>query len=296
MAELVKTNNFTIIGTVKAVDKRDVTLRNGNLAVSMHVTVESVFNGVPHNYTIELFANSVKADNSANALYKTYVDLANEGIGKRYSISGSLVENRYWNKKRKQIVSSVRLRGQWVNSVTIGAEDKAVFTYSGFVLDNSPVEMKNKEGVVYRYDYRVGQANYKEDNLNVVTLHINPNDTEILNAINRLYKIKDTVEFSGVLDFTEQTTVVESPVAFGKAEPRTYVNHINNIYIQGGSDIIKVEDGGYDTTTINNLVSAWKTSGAELAEAAQAEESAADLAASTAAAAPKITQPQTSLL
>ena len=295
MADLVKTNNFTIIGTVKAVDKKDVTLKNGSSAVSLHVTVESVFNGALHSYTIELFANSEKADNSENALYKTYTTLANEGVGKRYSFSGSLVESRYWSKKRKQIVSSVRLRGQWVNSVVATAEDKAVFTYSGFVLDNTPVEMKNKDGVVYRYDYRVGQANYKEDNLNVITLHINPNDTEILNAINRLYKIKDTVEFSGVLDFTEQTTVVESPVAFGKAEPRTYVNHINNIYIQGGSDIIKVEDGGYDTATINNLVSAWKTSGAELAERAQAEESAADL---TAPAAPstKITQPQTSLL
>lgn len=252
---LLKTNQIDIVGTLLKVGIRKGTDRSGHDYVSVDAVVGTNQGGVTCEYPVTFYSKSVTVDNQENKLYATYCGME-KLLNKKVSISGSIRENRYFSTKRKQLVSVQLIDGRFINTVAENKEDHATFSLGGVMLDEL-TEKTNKDGKIYRYDLRIGQANYTEDKLSVFTLHVNPDRTDIISGIKNNYKIGNTIELRGSLLFKVETvSVVEEDQAFGAPVVKTFTNRQNNFFIEGGSKVI-TDDTKYDSMLIKNLAAAY---------------------------------------
>lgn len=267
---LLKSNSFRIVGKLEQVElETKVSKQTSATYISGNIVVSNEIDGKKCIYDISLYANELTNDKKPSQLFKTYSNL-NMLVGKKVQIDGSIRENRYFNTKAEQMVSSQQLSGKFIKGVPENSVDCATWEVGGFVL-TEPVEKANKDGEVYGYDISLAQANYREDNLCQFTFRADPTQTNIVNGI-KSYQAGDTIILKGKMYFTEETVTVESDSEGGFGEPiiRTYVNKQKNWYITGGSQVIR-DNRSYANETIRNLVSAYKAKDAELIEQAKSK-------------------------
>lgn len=190
------------------------------------------------------------------------------------------------------MVSAQVLSGRFVKGVAESATHEASFELGGFVTEELK-ERTNKEGVTYRYDLALGQANYSNDMMQRFVIHVDPVDREIIKGV-QTYRIGDTVSVNGDLRFVVETKTVESKSegGFGAGVIRTYTNTTRSFFIRGGSAPIRDEAKGmYPSDMVRALVSAYKEKDVELM--AKAKDSSSS---NTASNAPTVTSRQTSLI
>lgn len=263
--KLFNENSFQVVGRLMSADvKIGNKVSDGLGYVSVDAIVTSIIDGVENEYPISFFANELTKDKKHSKLYDTYAKLG-ELIGKKVDISGSIRENRFWSANANQLVSSQQLSGMWVKGVVDTTPDKGTFTIGGF-LGASPVEKKNKEEEVYRYDVVVGQSNYNGDNMSRFTLHIHPENREVINGIESIYQVGDTIKLDGNLNFIVKEETVTEQVGFGKPIQKVYTNKQRNFYITGGSETIQ-DERAYDVETIKKLKAAYDARDVELMNA-----------------------------
>ena len=292
--KLLRENSIKIVG--KLTDAQATTGNrkdNGQGYISVDATIESVINGVTNEYKVNFYASQLTKDNKPSKLYESYSKLP-EMIGRKVEVDGEIRENRYWSANLNQLISTQLLAGKFVKGVVESAVDTATFVVGGFLV-KTPVEKRNKNDEVYRYDVTLGQSNYAGNGMSMITLHINPNDRQVVSGVESLYNVGDTVQFTGSLVFkTEVVTVADENTAFGAPVTKTYTNRQSNFYIEGGSNPI-ADDRAYGSDVISTLISAYKAHDVELQNAASTKAPATN-SAPVSNAAPTVTKRQTSLI
>lgn len=271
MAEnkLARNNQFKIVGTLLAAEptygkRKD----NGDDYISVKLTILSVINGEENEFQVDLFSSKTTKEGKENQLFISYSKTP-ELVNRKVEISGELREQKYWNSNRNQVVSYQSLSGRFVRGVSPTVADEANFVVSGFIV-KTVVERTNKQDEVYRYDLVIGQSNYDGSSMNAFTLHVDPNDKEILYGVEN-YGLGETVEINGILNFTSEQVVVEDEnTAFGAPVTKTYTNRISNFYIKGGSLPLEGE-AAYTQDDIKKLISNYKQK--ELALVQEAKDS-----------------------
>ena len=216
MADFNKTNIVRIIGTLEnATTEVKNSSRDGHEYIIVNAVVSSVINGVKNEYDVRFMANKLTSDKKINKLFEQYQGIETL-IGKKVDISGSLRTNRFFSTRNNQIVNSQTIEGKFIHGTVESALDVATFTITGFIAQLL-TEKTNKEGKVYRYDIVIGQGNYANDCANLFTLHVDPTNTAVVKGITNSYKIGDTVQFNGALNFkVEHVTVEDKNSAFGE--------------------------------------------------------------------------------
>ena len=292
--KLLRENSIKIVG--KLTDAQATTGNrkdNGQGYISVDATIESVINGVTNEYKVNFYASQLTKDNKPSKLYESYSKLP-EMIGRKVEVDGEIRENRYWSANLNQLISTQLLAGKFVKGVVESAVDTATFVVGGFLV-KTPVEKRNKNDEVYRYDVTLGQSNYAGNGMSMITLHINPNDRQVVSGVESLYNVGDTVQFTGSLVFkTEVVTVADENTAFGAPVTKTYTNRQSNFYIEGGSNPI-ADDRVYSSDVVSTLISAYKAHDVELQNAASTKAPATN-SAPVSNAAPTVTKRQTSLI
>ena len=292
--KLLRENSIKIVG--KLTDAQATTGNrkdNGQSYISVDATIESVINGVTNEYKVNFYASQLTKDNKPSKLYESYSKLP-EMIGRKVEVDGEIRENRYWSANLNQLISTQLLAGKFVKGVVESAVDTATFVVGGFLV-KTPVEKRNKNDEVYRYDVTLGQSNYAGNGMSMITLHINPNDRQVVSGVESLYNVGDTVQFTGSLVFkTEVVTVADENTAFGAPVTKTYTNRQSNFYIEGGSNPI-ADDRVYSSDVVSTLISAYKAHDVELQNAASTKAPATN-SAPVSNAAPTVTKRQTSLI
>lgn len=257
---LEKQNSFEITGRLTNTNlKPGTSKKTGNNYISGSITVESIINEKTCTYEINLFSNELTSEGKISGLYTSYSKL-NELIGKKVEVYGSMREHRYFDEKNSLMKSSQRLEGRFISGVKDDSIDTAVWELGGFIV-KTLTEKQNKAGEIYRYDLNLAQANYNDTNLSVFTVHINPKDREIIEAVKN-FNLGSTIRVNGILDFTITTETRQEKVenGFGKPMVRVYTNNIRNFFIQGGNPSTDT----YDAETRTTLVSAYKAKDVEI--------------------------------
>lgn len=272
-------NYYEIVGTLAQANDTVKSGRDGRNQLSVDTTIKTADGG---EYDINFFAYE------GGKMYPTYAKI-HEMIGSRVKVTGELRENRFWSKTAKQIISTVKPRGSFINQASADEKDHATFDISGFLLSGIS-EHKNKAGELLNYSIQVGQANYA-NKLNVLTLHIEPTNTAILNGI-KTFELKDTLSLHGRLDFTSEqvTKVDDTKGSFGDPSVRTYINRIKNFYITGGGPV--AAEDAYTSEQISELITGYKENDKTITERANEQKESASEAAST----PKMASRQASLI
>ena len=289
---LLNTNTIKIVG--KLIDAKVTTGNrkdNGQGYISVDATVCSVINGVENEYKIGFYSNQTTKEGQMNKLYESYSHIP-ELINRKVEIDGEIRENRYFSNNSGQLVSTQLLSGKFIKGVVETTADVANFKVGGFLV-KTLVERLNKKGEVYRYDLAIGQSNYNGSGMNVITLHVNPEDRNIISGIESTYQLGDTVQFDGNLVFKVETVTVEdSNTAFGAPVLRTYTNRQSNFYITSGSHPL-TDERAYPQDVITSLNNAYKARDIELQSKGASKAPAAN---SEATVAPTVTKRQTSLI
>ena len=89
------------------------------------------------------------------------------------------------------MISFSAISGRFFSVVPETTVDTATFIMSGFVV-KSIEEKKNKAGEIYRYDFSIGQQNYKGDNMSVFGFNVQPTNVELREGVGS-WKVGDTV-------------------------------------------------------------------------------------------------------
>jgi hypothetical protein len=128
--------------------------------------------------------------------------------------------------------------------------------------------------------------------MSIFTLHVNPNDREILNGVES-YEIGETVKLKGKLAFTVETKTEADPNSgFGEPMMRTFTNKQRNFYIIGGSNPGAITgESAYDASVVKVLKEAYDKRDVELQASAKTEAPSAPVVNEA-----PVTRRQTSLL
>ena len=292
--KLLRENSIKIVG--KLMDAQVTTGNrkdNGQGYISVDATVVSLINGVSNEYKVNFYTNQLTKDGKQSKLYDSYSKLP-EMVGRKVEIDGEIRENRYYSTNLNQLISTQLLAGKFVKGVVETAIDTATFVVGGFLV-KTPVERRNKKDEVYRYDVTLGQSNYAGNGMSMITLHINPDHAEIVRAVESMYSVGDTIQFTGSLVFkTEVVTVEDENTAFGAPVTKTYTNRQSNFYIEGGSNPLS-DESAYSSDVVKTLIDAYKANDVKLQNASVSSAPVAN-AAPAVNAAPVVTKRQTSLI
>ena len=292
---MLQTNKFHVVGSLISVNSKVGTFKqNGHNFIDVTATVKSVINGQDNIFKIKFFSSDTKADGTKNKMFNVYSSLEKNYKDRRISVDGSIKEDRFVSDKDNQMHTFQHLEGKWINAAGESEVDEATWSVGGFVAKDLE-EKTNKNNEIYRYDFTLGQSNYKGDNMSLFTFHIAPGDNVILNGI-RKYKVGDTITLNGKLNFIETIAVVEDKNnAFGDPVTKTFVNHNNSYFITGGTNPITdaTDPNKYTNQVITSLVAAYKASGVEIQQKASTSKTTAPVETNEA---PKPSVRQTSLI
>lgn len=262
---LLKTNQFKIVGKLLSADIRTGNRKdNGQGYVSVNAVIGSTINGKSCEYEVAFFANQLTQDGKESKLYTSYCKL-NELVNKKVQVTGDIRENRFWSERNGVMSSKQELSGRFVNGVVDSTMDEATYELGGFIV-KSLIEKRNKNDEVYRYDVTIGQSNYSGNGMSMYTLHINPNDHDIVRGLED-YEVGSTLVIGGNLSFTVETVTraMDNMGGFGDAPMKTFTNKQRNFFVTYGSEpITEVEKGCYESSVIKTLIEAYKAHDVEL--------------------------------
>jgi hypothetical protein len=287
--KLLRENGFKIVGKLVNAEVTIGTRKDGGQFVSTKAIVHSNIAGVLNEFEVSFYSNEKTVDGADNKLFATYSKLP-ELLNKKIEINGYISESRFWSTKNEQMASAQVLNGKWVKGVVETSADEATYTLGGFVA-KEVVDKTNKAGEVYRHDLVIAQSNYGGDNLSMFTVHVKPEDREILQGV-KSYQAGNTVKIQGDLSFIVEEKVIEEQVGFGKPVLRKFTNITRGFYITGGSNPIS-DESSYDQVMIRTLIEAYKAADVERMNNAQNNSTAKTAVVNKPA---QVTQRQTSLI
>lgn len=288
-----KINDFKITGVIKATkDLESKTSKAGEEYLSGSITIETCVDGQTSLFDVEVYQKKLTKDGKPSVLFDTYLGLANK-IGQKYTVNGSITENRFFDKKTSTLASAYKLAGKWFNPAKVGEADSASFTFSGFV--NKPLtERKSKkdDGSIICYDIEIGQASYNDDKCAIYKFQIDPTNANVYNGIANNWQVGSTVKFSGKLSCIVEQKTVEEKSGFGESVVKTFINTTKRFWITGG-DMPIMDGKQYSLADVQRLKSVYAQKDLELQAAANSGVQAGMMDAGMSAG---VTSRQTSLI
>ena len=249
-----RTNKVFIVGTLKELpaDKQRTGDKDGVAWIGGTAIVQSGDNEIEVKY----FALEKTQDGRENKRYPNYVALP-KMVGQRVKINGELTGRVFYNEGQGQLMPFNEITGGFFNSAKADDADVATFEYSGFV--TKPLhERLNKDEQLIAYEIEIGQANYREDNMQVFKFTVDKDNARIKNAIENSYSKNTTVFITGQIRYEVVMEERTEEVDFGDPIVKTFQNTRKTFVITGGKQPIVEEGLAYTTEKINELQSAYQ--------------------------------------
>lgn len=257
MAEInfVVTNNIEIVGILK---DYKLEIKNNKTTgaeyISGDMTVISNIDGEDNTFDIGFYSRKLTQAGEVSKLFESYAE-ASKLLNQKVRVTGSIREDRYFNKTTGQMTSSQKLSGRFISAEKDATPDRATFDMGGFVRKGL-VAKTNKDNEIYAYELEIGQSNYDGSMMNTYRLHVDPSKREIVNAIQKSYNVNNTITLGGELRFVTKTVTQTEESAFGEPKVKVYTNTIRNFFITHG-DMPITGEGMYDAATILKLTQAY---------------------------------------
>lgn len=264
---LVKKNEVYVTGTLVDVKSKSYVTwgPNDTEAISVKLVIKVVRGEEEDLIEVGSFQNKIYAKSGKTNPTFTTLENIEELLDTRVALSGaSLKGERFWLASTSQLVEAPKINFSFIRAAKITDEDQAVFYYQGFVV-RALAEKLDQDEKVSHYTLSLGQANYNEDNMHVLTFVVENDRPGIIKGIQDNYELFNTVYVKGIL--TNKVTIVTKTeeVAFGDPEVRSYTKTDRRFVITGaGLPIIGVEDGEYTTEFIKKLNVAYVEEAAKL--------------------------------
>jgi len=245
--QLSRENQVIIIGTLESNNLvKDKAATTGKPYIRGNMVIK-VTSPKPMSIPVTYFAAETTGEGKPRKLYSQLESLQN---GQRISITAQIQDNKFWDATRGQLVKTKRLSVVFINNVKAGEQDKAEFTYSGFVAETLK-EVHNNDGELTGYTIKIAQSDYKDIRAEVITFVVDKNDSRAVRYIEREYTGKKTVKVSGILDYDIKTETREEAVDFGAPIVKTYQRNISNLVITSGTS---VTEGVYEPADVDRLI------------------------------------------
>lgn len=277
-------NKIRITGTLVENKLEERVAKSGANAGKSFITGEIIIKAMLDNeenlIPVRLYAFEQTKEGKPNQLFASYRDLGNK-VGRRFTISGTFGENRFWSEKNGEIASQQVINGRFINDASVSTPDEAIFELSGFVA-RELTEKVNKEDEVYIYEMVLGQSNYNDSSAYLFKLHVRPGDVSVANAVRAQYTAGMTVHLYGDIRYTTQTITREvTDVAFGAPRANSFVVTNKAYFITTGENPIEGESA-YSLDDISRYKKAISAEDIEIAKKAKASAKPGTTAAKTA--------------
>lgn len=271
----IRENTIDIVGILKSHDFETKTSAAGNSYIKGKMVVE-----VPHgdrkmSIPLDYMAMMLTKDGKSNPLAKSVGEIK---VGQRLNFRCSFNYYMFWGAQNAAVIENSSLQVRFINQPRADQEDGAVFTYGGFVVEGLK-EFNNKDGELVAYTLKVAQPNYKLDGLELVTLHVRPENTAAVNYISQSYTVNTTVKVSGNLHYDVQTREVTEASEFGPSVTKTVQTRVSYNFIESGLPVGDLEV--YEQEEIDALLSKHRKDKDEIIKNANTAERAGEFASTT---------------
>lgn len=263
VSKLLKDNRIWITGELAEYDLSIKEDREGKTYISGQVIVKSIINEEENLIPIDFFSRKEKQDGTPNKLFASYVAMESK-IGKRVSIQGEIQENRFYQESSGQVISYNRVAGRFVNDARQNQEDRADFTFSGYVV--APIsERLDKDGKLIFHEITLAESNYNGELPVYVKFTVkNPKTADVMAD---LYQKGNTVKINGIYQVETSSEEVTEETAFGEPVKRVYTSTFRNFVITSGYE--PAEKGAYEAEDIIVLDKAYAEKGLEIESSAR---------------------------
>lgn len=287
---LLKTNKCYFVGTlVEVKDHREVTYGDNKTAYSAKIVIKSVLEDGTESLTeLQNFTSKTNKDGSLNKNYSIIANIK-ELLNKRVVVSGaSLVGERFWAKNTNQLVPATKYSFNLIREARPTDKDTATFSFGGFVA-RELVEQTDADDNIVCYKMTIAQANYREDNLQMIDFVVSKDNLAAVAAIQKMYTQGTTVEVEGICSNIVTTTTKTEERAFGDPIVKVFTNTDKKLVITSGGEPVEGE-GEYTVEVIQTLMDAYTRQGIEIKNKANNESGI-----QTAEAAPKVPSKKSAL-
>lgn len=275
---LLRTNNGYFVGTlVEIKDFKELTYGAENKeAVTATIVVKSVLgegeNAVESLTELRNFTSKYTKDGKQNKNYDKILNIK-EFLNKRVVIAGAqIVGERFWAKNTNQLVPSTKFNFNLIRLAKDSEVDKAEFEYGGFVYKEL-TEKTDADGNVLHYVISIAQANYNENNMQVVEFVVEKDNLAAVKAIQNAYTQGSTVQISGICsNIVTQITKTEEAM-FGDPITKVFTRTDKKLIITSGQPVVEGE-GEYTVEAIKSLVDAYTREGIEIKDKAMNDSNA----------------------
>lgn len=256
--KVLKENKVWITGELIEYDLSIKVDREQNEYISGQVIVKSMINGEEQLIPIDFFSRAKTQAGTPNKLYASYVDLENR-VGKRISVQGEIQENRFYQESSGQVISYNRVSGRFINDVRSNQEDRADFTFTGYVV--APItERQNKDGEVLFHEITLAEANYNGE-FPIYVKFVVRGERAVSYMISA-YEKGTTVKVNGRYEIETSSEERTEETAFGEPIKRTYTSTFKNFVITSGTE--PIEQKSYEPQDIVELDKAYEERGLDI--------------------------------
>ena len=247
-----RTNKVFVIGTLLQV--KDV--RQGEKENIPWIAGTAVVESGGSEIEFKYYASAKTQEGKDNARYSNYSQLENK-VGDRVKVNGELSGRVWFNDGQGQIINFNEVSAGFFNAPKPNETDVAKFEFIGFV--TKPIhERMDKDGErLISYEIEIGQANYRQDNMQIIKFTVPVTSQNIYNAIAASYHKDLTVSISGEIVYEVVTEERVEEVAFGDPIVKKFQNTRKSFNITGGKQPIFDEGIAYSKADIAKLQGAY---------------------------------------
>lgn len=244
ISTVLKDNRVWITGELTEYDLSIKEDRDGNEYISGQVIVKSMINGSEQLIPVDFYSRAKTQSGTPNKLFASYVAMENK-LGKRISIQGEIQENRFFQESSGQLVSYNRVAGRFVNDPRQNQEDRADFTFAGYVV--APITEKlNKDGELLFHEITLAEANYNGEFPIYIKFAVK--SLKVADVIADLYQKGSTVKVNGHYEIETSSEERTEETAFGEPIKKVYTSTFKNFIITSGYE--PVDDNAYSAEDI----------------------------------------------
>lgn len=248
----LRTNKVYIVGTLTQV--KDV--REGEKDGVRWIGGTAVIKSGDNDIETKFYSSEKTKAGKSNVKYSIYTKLADR-VNERVKINGDVLGRIWFSPREGQLITFNEINAGFFNTPRVDEEDAATFEYGGFVY--KPIqERQNKDGELIGYEIQIAQANFNNNNMQVVKFFVDKDRTDIVSAIESQYPKNTTVEIMGNIMYEVTNEVRTEEVSFGSPIQKIIPVTRKALVINGGKEAILDEAIAYSQEDISELETSYR--------------------------------------
>lgn len=245
-----KLNKVFVVGTLREVSTKKGTTEQGKNYIAGSFKVESEKSLIEFKF----YSNELTEKGTLSKRYTNYLELENF-LNLKVKVSGDISGRVFYQISQGQSINFNELNASFVNLAKETEQDTATFEYFGFVTKPLYERLNEKEELV-AYEIEIGQANYREDNMQIIKFTVNPESKNIVREISNAYTKDKTVSILGKIYYIPFETTKTEEVAFGEPIVKVF-NSVRKMFVITGGNKPVVDETAYTKEQIGQLQSAY---------------------------------------